>query len=381
MASHAAHAPSARRPADKVILWMVILLAAGGVVAVYSAIAFLAATKADGDTERYLFRHVSKLVVSLVLLGLFSVIDYHKVARYSRYALLGSLVLLVAVRVVGTTTGGATRWLTLGGVGFQPSDLARVSLVVFLASLLASKQAYIRDFSRGFAPVLLWMLLTTVLIGVENLSTAAVTLLVVSLMCFVGRVRIPHLVGVASAGALLAYLMLLGSPGRAARIEAYTGLKLFPNTDAAEVFSDDAEGYQARQARIAFAMGGLTGTGPGKSVQRDFLPAPYNDFIFAIVAEEYGMVGAFVLLAALTAILLRGYLYVARPAPDPLGLLLAVGITTMIVVYGFVHAGVASGLLPVTGLPMPFVSYGGTSMITNGIAAGILLNISRGVRR
>lgn len=381
MASHAAHAPSARRPADKVILWMVILLAAGGVVAVYSAIAFLAATKADGDTERYLFRHVSKLVVSLVLLGLFSVIDYHKVARYSRYALLGSLVLLVVVRVVGTTTGGATRWLTLGGVGFQPSDLARVSLVVFLASLLASKQAYIRDFSRGFAPVLLWMLLTTVLIGVENLSTAAVTLLVVSLMCFVGRVRIPHLVGVASAGALLAYLMLLGSPGRAARIEAYTGLKLFPNTDAAEVFSDDAEGYQARQARIAFAMGGLTGTGPGKSVQRDFLPAPYNDFIFAIVAEEYGMVGAFVLLAALTAILLRGYLYVARPAPDPLGLLLAVGITTMIVVYGFVHAGVASGLLPVTGLPMPFVSYGGTSMITNGIAAGILLNISRGVRR
>ncbi len=381
MASHAAHAPSARRPADKVILWMVILLAAGGVVAVYSAIAFLAATKADGDTERYLFRHVSKLVVSLVLLGVFSVIDYHKVARYSRYALLGSLVLLVAVRVVGTTTGGATRWLTLGGVGFQPSDLARVSLVVFLASLLASKQAYIRDFSRGFAPVLLWMLLTTVLIGVENLSTAAVTLLVVSLMCFVGRVRIPHLVGVASAGALLAYLMLLGSPGRAARIEAYTGLKLFPNTDAAEVFSDDAEGYQARQARIAFAMGGLTGTGPGKSVQRDFLPAPYNDFIFAIVAEEYGMVGAFVLLAALTAILLRGYLYVARPAPDPLGLLLAVGITTMIVVYGFVHAGVASGLLPVTGLPMPFVSYGGTSMITNGIAAGILLNISRGVRR
>lgn len=381
MASHAAHATSSRRPADKVILWMVILLAAGGVVAVYSAIAFLAATKADGDTERYLFRHVSKLVISLVLLGVFSVIDYHKVARYSRYALLGSLVLLVAVRLVGTTTGGATRWLTLGGVGFQPSDLARVSLVVFLASLLASKQTYIRDFSRGFAPVLLWMLLTTVLIGVENLSTAAVTLLVVSLMCFVGRVRIPHLAGVASAGALLAYLMLLGSPGRAARIEAYTGLKLFPNTDAAEVFSDDAEGYQARQARIAFAMGGLTGTGPGKSVQRDFLPAPYNDFIFAIVAEEYGMVGAFVLLAALTAILLRGFLYVARPAPDPLGLLLAVGITTMIVLYGFVHAGVASGLLPVTGLPLPFVSYGGTSMITNGIAAGILLNISRGVRR
>jgi cell division protein FtsW len=176
---------------------------------------------------------------------------------------------------------------------------------------------------------------------------------------------------------LLAWLLLLASPGRAARIEAYVGLKLFPNTTAEEVFSDQGEGYQSKQARIAIAMGGLTGVGPGKSMQRDFLPAPYNDFIFAIIAEEYGLVGAIALLGLFVILLFRGFLRIARHAPDPLGLLLAVGLVTMLVLYGFVHAGVSSGLLPVTGLPMPFVSYGGTSMLAAGIMIGILLNISR----
>ena len=128
-------------------------------------------------------------------------------------------------------------------------------------------------------------------------------------------------------------------------------------------------------------MGGLTGKGPGKSTQRDFLPAPYNDFIFAIIAEEYGLLGALALLALFGILLLRGYLSIARRAADPLGLILAVGITTLICLYGFVHAAVACGLLPVTGLPMPFVSYGGTSMLANGIMVGILLSISRHAMR
>jgi cell division protein FtsW len=143
------------------------------------------------------------------------------------------------------------------------------------------------------------------------------------------------------------------------------------------VFSTQHEGYQAEQARIALAMGGLFGVGPGKSQQRDFLPAPYNDFIFAIIAEEYGMLGALALLGLLVVLLFRGFLRIARYAPDPLGLFLAVGFTTMLVLYGFIHAGVACGLLPVTGLPLPFVSYGGTSMVANGMMVGVLLNISR----
>jgi cell division protein FtsW len=176
---------------------------------------------------------------------------------------------------------------------------------------------------------------------------------------------------------LLASALLLASPHRAARVEAYLGLKIFPNTTEQEVFDAQDEGYQARQARIAIALGGLTGVGPGKSVQRDFLPAPYNDFIFAIIAEEYGIVGALVLLLMLVAFLFRGMLRVARRAADPLGLFIAVGMTVMLMLYGFIHAGVASGILPVTGLPMPFVSYGGTSMLAAGIMVGVLLNISR----
>jgi len=170
---------------------------------------------------------------------------------------------------------------------------------------------------------------------------------------------------------------MLSSPQRAARIESFLGVSVFGNTNQEEVFDTQAEGYQADQARIAFAMGGLTGVGPGKSIQRDFLPAPYNDFIFAIVAEEYGLIGATALLLIFAYLLLRGYLRIARGSPDPLGLFLATGLTTAIVLYGFVNAAVASGLFPVTGLAMPFVSYGGTSLVATGAMVGVLLNISR----
>jgi cell division protein FtsW len=160
-------------------------------------------------------------------------------------------------------------------------------------------------------------------------------------------------------------------------VEAFLGVKIFSHTEEAQVFSSQNEGYQAQQARIAFAMGGLAGLGPGKSVQRDFLPAPYNDFIFAIIAEEFGLLGALSILAVLMALLFRGFLRISRYAPDPLGFFLGVGLTSMLALYGFVHAGVSAGLFPVTGLPLPFVSYGGTSMLATGIMVGILLNISR----
>jgi cell division protein FtsW len=190
-------------------------------------------------------------------------------------------------------------------------------------------------------------------------------------------VRTLHLSGIVAVGLIAATLFLLASPPRAARVESWIGVKIFPHTEEAAVFSAQAEGYQARQARIAIALGGLTGVGPGKSIQRDFLPAPYNDFIFAIVAEEYGLLGAGLLLMAFVVLLFRGFLRIARQAPDPLGLFLAVGLTSTLALYGFVNAGVASGLLPVTGLSMPFVSYGGTSLVATGAMVGMLLNVSR----
>ena len=367
----------AMAPADKYVLWVVLVLAAAGVVAVYSAISFLAETKADGDTELFLLRHVVRLGLALGAVALFSVIDYRKLARWGRVLLIGSLVLLVLVQLFGVTYGGATRALRLGPVSIQPSDLAKVALVLYVGVLLARKQEYVKSFSRAFAPIFLWVFLSIVLIGIEDLSTAALVLVSVGLMSFIGRASVLHLGSLTAAGAACAVMLLLASPNRAERVEAYLGVKIFSHTQTEEVFDTQAEGYQARQARIAFALGGLTGRGPGKSLQRDFLPAPYNDFIFAIIAEEYGMVGALGLLGLFVVLLFRGYLRIARYAPDPLGLFLAVGFTTMVALYGFVHAGVASGLLPVTGLPLPLVSYGGTSMIATGVMIGILLNISR----
>jgi cell division protein FtsW len=222
-----------------------------------------------------------------------------------------------------------------------------------------------------------WVFGTILLIGLDDLSTSAVLLLAVILMCFVGRVSALQIGGLGVLGAVLGTVLIVTSPHRAARLEAYLETDLFADTDPEYVMSARGERYQAKQARIAFAVGGVTGVGPGKSIQRDFLPAPYNDFIFAIIAEEYGMIGAFLLLFGFCVLLFRGYLRIARDAPDPLGLVLAVGFTTLIVAYGFVHAAVSCGLLPVTGLPMPFVSYGGTSMVANGIMVGVLLNISR----
>lgn len=371
---------TARSSADKYVVWVVLALSAVGIVAVYSAITFLAETKAGGDTERFLLRHVVRVVLALGVMSIVSLIDYRTLARFSKHGLILALGLLFVVKAVGFFTEGPDRWLRVAGFGFQPSDLARVALVFYIAVLLAQKQEYIKSFSRAFLPILIWAFGTVALIGLDDLSTSAVLLSAIMIMGFVGRVSITQIGILGVLGAVLAVGLITSSPNRAARVESYLGVKVFSTTDANFVLDPRGEGYQSDQARIAFAMGGLTGVGPGKSIQRDFLPAPYNDFIFAIIAEEYGLLGALGLLLGFCILLIRGFLRIARDAPDPIGLFLTVGFTTLLVMYGFVHAGVACGLLPVTGLPMPFVSYGGTSMIANGIMVGVILNVSRQVK-
>ena len=371
------HKVASQAPADKYVVWTVLALAAMGVAAVYSAVTYFAEVRAGTEPVHFLVRHLARVGVALGAMGAVSLIDYRTLARYSRLALLGTLGLLVFVKTMGLFTPGADRWLRVAGMGIQPSELARLALLFYVAVLLVQKQDYIRSFGRAFVPILVWVGLTVGLIGLDDLSTASVVLVAMAVMCFVGRISVVQLSGLILLGAGLAVGHVATSPERAARVEAYLGMDLFASTTPETVMDTQGERYQSRQARMAFAMGGLTGVGPGKSVQRDFLPAPYNDFIFAIIAEEYGLIGALALLVGFCVLLFRGYLRIARDAPDPLGLLLALGCTTMIVLYGFVHAGVSAGLLPVTGLPLPFVSYGGTSLLSNGIMAGVLLNISR----
>lgn len=363
-----------RPPPDKYVVWIALALSAVGVIAVYSAIAFLAETKAGGNTEQFLLRHLAYVGLALGAMVLFSRIDYRVLVRFGRVSLIAMTLLLLLVQFIGIQSGGAVRALDLGFIMFQPAELAKLALLLYVAFLLTKKQAYIESFSRAFTPLFVWIILTVVLIGIEDLSTATLVFGATVMMCFVARVHVLQLTGLGAVCVMLAAIFLISSPARMARLDEYLG-----RTDTAEMVENAplGDGYQAHQAKIAFAMGGLTGRGPGKSTQRDFLPAPYNDFIFAIIAEEYGLLGALGLLALFTTLLVRGFMSIARRAADPLGLILAVGITTLICLYGFVHAAVACGLLPVTGLPMPFVSYGGTSLLANGILLGILLNISR----
>ena len=364
-------------PANKYVTWTVLVLSAVGVVAVYSAITFFADVNSGGNTELFLLRHVLRVGIALFAMFAMSLVDYRLLARYSRVLLVGALGLLLVVKLMGLVTDGPARWIRVGGVGFQPSDLARVALLLYVGVLLTKKQEYIKSFSRSFLPVLVWVGATVLLVGLEDLSTSAVMVMGVIAMCFVARVSAMQISTLALLGLVMAASLIVAEPHRAARVESFVGMDLFDTTEAEYVLDEQGEGYQARQARIAFAMGGLTGVGPGKSTQRDFLPTPYNDFIFAIIAEEYGLLGALGLLFAFGLLLFQGFLRIARNAPDPLGAFLATGFTTLIVLYGFIHAGVSCGLLPVTGLPLPFVSYGGTSMLANGVMAGILLNISR----
>ena len=226
-----------RASVDKFILWSVLALSAIGVVAVYSAVSYLAETKSGGNTERFLLNHVIRVGIALGVMGVFSVINYRFIARFSRAALIASIALLILTQIAGEVSGGAARWIRIGSFGFQPSDLARVALIVYVATMLANKQLYIKSFTRAFAPVFLWILITTAAIGIEDLSSAALLLGTILLMCFVARVSVLHIGAVGALGVTLAYLMLLTSPGRAARVEAYTGMKLFPNTVAEEVFS------------------------------------------------------------------------------------------------------------------------------------------------
>lgn len=343
-----------------------------GVLAVYSSIAFFAETKSTTAIQ-LVTSHLIKMGIAFVVMLITSKINYHVLAKFSRLGIVVSLFLLIAVLMVGSEQFGAKRWLNVGGFSFQPSTLASVALIIHVCVLLSEKQEYVKDFKKSFLPILFWVVITCGLIGIQDFSSAGLLMGISLIIMFIGRASVMHLGTLVLIAGLGASILLSQSEVRQARIDEY--LNQIKDIQTEEIVK--GRGYQAQQAHIAIAKGELLGVGIGKSSQRDFLPAPYNDFIFAIIAEEYGIVGAMALILIFTIILIRGVVFISRNAEDTLGTLLAVGCTLMIVLYGYVNAAVASGLLPVTGLPMPFVSYGGTSMLFAGLMVGILLNISK----
>jgi cell division protein FtsW len=357
---------------DRLLLMAVVILMTFGILAVYSSIVFFAESKST-TAGQLLIGHLMKLGIAFIVMLIASKMNYHTIAKFSRIAMVISLFLLVAVLAFGTEQFGAKRWLNVAGFSFQPSMVATVSLMLHVCVLLSEKQEYIKDFKKAFLPIIFWVVLTCGLIGLEDFSSACILMSICFVVMFVGRISFVQLGSLIAIGVLGGALLLGQSANRQSRIEQYVNqIKDIPSDHILQ-----GSGYQAQQAHIAIAKGELLGVGIGKSSQRDFLPAPYNDFIFAIIAEEYGLIGAMSLIFIFTLILFRGIVFIARNAEDHLGSLLAVACTLTIVFYGYVNAGVASGILPVTGLPMPFVSYGGTSTLFAGLMVGILLNISK----
>ncbi|HAC14516.1 MAG TPA: hypothetical protein DCE78_01025 [Bacteroidetes bacterium] len=359
---------------DRWILVSVIALAMFGILAVFSSVAYFAETK-NSTAQSMVIGHILKVLIAFFVIVAASKFNYRIFMKLSFPFLLLSWILLIIVTLYGAEVWGARRSLTVGGFSFQPSSFAIVALLVHLVGLIERKimNQSIKSFKNSFVPMMFYVVVTCGLIGIEDFSSAGVLMGLSLILMFMGGVSKLHLGTMVLIGVLGGTALVTSSDARVSRITNY--LEQVISINSHEL--DGGAGYQSQQAHIAIARGQFSGVGMGKSAQRDFLPAPYNDFIFAIIAEEYGLLGAGLILILFTLILIRGVVFVARNAGTISGQLLATIFTLTFVLFGFVNAAVATGLFPVTGLPMPFVSYGGTSMLTSGLMIGIILNISK----
>lgn len=356
--------------AGKLLLLLVVVLMCIGVLAVYSSGAGWGASKFQSEAY-FLWRQAAYALMALLVIFVVGGMDYKWLKKVSKAILVVSILLLAALLVLKglKVIDGAARWIGYGRFKFQASDLAKYALIVHLAAMIADKRAYIKDVERAYYPMLMVIVTIGSLVAFEpNFSTAAVIMLIGFAMLFLAGASLMHL-GLTALAILplAASFALMGY--RKDRLLSFIGA------------GDERINYQIEQALIGLGNGGLTGLGIGASKQRElFLPASYNDFIFAVFGEEYGFIGAVALLLLFGGVVVCGVL-IAQNALDDFGKFLGYGITVALGLYAFINAGVACHLLPTTGLPMPFVSFGGSAMLFNAFGVGVLLSISRERKR
>ena len=317
----------------------------------------------------------------LVLMYLTHLINYKYFSRISQILYYLSIILLVLTLFFGTDINEAKRWITLPGVNltFQTSDLAKFALIMYLARMLSKKQDMVRSFSEGFWPTIFPVFIICGLIAPEDLSSALVLFSTSVLVMFVGRIHIAYIVGliglsVITIGMFVTLLFTLPEESMPGRMTTWKArIESFMNTDGEEP-------YQLVQSKIAIAKGGFIPNGPGNSTQRNFLPHPYSDFIYAIIIEEYSFFGGVFVVFLYLAFLIRSGLIV-RKAPKAFGALLSFGLALSLTIQAMINMGVAVGLLPVTGLTLPLVSMGGSSTIFVSLAFGIILSVSRDIEQ
>lgn len=363
---------------DRVIWMVVILLTIFSLLAVYSSTGTLAYRKQHGNTEYYLIKHFLILSFGLGLMYLTHLIRYTLFSRISQIGLIITAPLLLLTLLSGTSLNEASRWLTVPviNITFQSSDVAKLFLIMYLARVLSKKQEQVSEFRKGFLPVILPVIGITVLILPANFSTAAILFVTCLVIMFIGRISLKYILSLIGLG-ILSLFLIFGlakvAPGLFPRGETWVSrIDHFIHNDKA---STDAT-YQVDQSKIAIMSGGLLGKGPGKSSQRNFLPHPYSDFIFAIIIEEYGLVGGVIVLL-LYMILFFRVIRIARKSQGNFGALLSIGIGFSLVFQALINMAVAVNLFPVTGQTLPLVSMGGTSIWFTSIAIGMILSVSR----
>ena len=358
-----------RAPSDRFLLLVTLCLVGVGIVMIYSASA-IRAQERFGDPMFFLKKQLVYALVGLLAMAWAVGRDLKTLQRLTPIFFLGSLLLLLLVLIphVGIRVNGARRWIRLFGFSFQPAELAKLAVVLFLASYFARRQDRLDDFLDGFLPPLCMTgLMAGLIILQPNFGTAAILLFAAGVLFFVGGARMSHLVATAGAALpVLAFLIMRSAHGKT---------RFLALLDPARVSAKAT--YQLDQSFYALGPGGLFGRGLGDSMQKlFFLPEPHTDFIFAIVGEEMGFVGAMLVVGLFALLLWRGTRAATR-AGDPYASYLAMGITALIVGQAAINMAVVSGLLPTTGVPLPFVSFGGSSLTLTLFGVGVLLNVSR----
>ena len=352
---------------DKFIWGIIVALYLIGILVVYSATGTMAYQHHDGYMEYYLFKHSFNVILSFLMVWICHRIDYRYYSRLARIALLVSVPLLIITWYFGVRINEAGRWITIPFIGqtFQPSDFAKLALIASIASILSRRQRNVDDFQETILPIFIWTGVICALIGLADISSAVLLFIISLILMFIGRVPVQQLLLFVMVGFISTSISLLA------------GDRLATVVNRVDKYLKREEVFQAEQSYIAISTGGLLGKGPGNSVQRNFLPNPYSDFIYAILIEEYGLLGGLLVLGLYLLLLYRGVVVMASTS-RPFGGILSAGLTFSLVIQALVNMAVAVGLVPITGLPLPLLSMGGTSLLFTGMALGIILSISRG---
>lgn len=354
---------------DRQIWWIVALLTVFSLLVVYSA---SGANAYKELPESSLAKHIFHLFVALLCMWAAHRLDYGYYAKISRFGLFASIPLLIWARYGGVELNEAHRWVSIGGITFQPSDFAKLALISNLATMLAKRQriSYKENLVKGLFYMIGWCAIICGLIGMSNASNGFLLLVTCFIVMFVGRVPLKYLGGLAITGSFFLFLGLYISQERWKTV--------LNRTDKfVTSWQTDKVDYQIEQGYKAMANGGFFGVGPGKSHQRNFLPYCYADFIFPIIIEEWGLLGGFVIIALFLWLLYRG-LQILSKSDRALGGLLAAGLSISLVLQALVNMAVTVELFPTTGLTLPMLSMGGTSLLFTGISIGIILSVSRG---